>query len=219
MPAAVVFDLDFTLAVTARRREAILADAIDAVDAPDLAREEYLREHNRSHEHETREPIFASLLDDRGDDTDPAALAAAYRQHIADALEPVPDAADLVRRLRRDYRVGLLTNGPVVAQRDKLDALGWTDLFDAVVVSGDLDAGKPDPGAFRAVCRELGVDPADAVYVGDDVEADVRGAADAGLRVVQVVSDGGPDPDPRADAHVRRDRLADDLPGIVADLA
>jgi len=33
--------------------------------------------------------------------------------------------------LRGEYRVGLLTNGPVRAQRDKLETLGWEDAFDA----------------------------------------------------------------------------------------
>jgi putative hydrolase of the HAD superfamily len=218
MPAAVAFDLDYTLAVPARSRAAILANATDDVGAPDIPRDAYLRAHRQSHEHETREPIFASLLDDRDADADPATLTAAYRERIAAALQPVPGAADLVRRLRRDYPVGLLTNGPSVAQRDKLRELGWMELFDAVVVTGDLDAGKPDPGAFHAICDALGAEPAETVYVGDEVEADVRGATDAGLAAVQVVYDGGPDPDPRADAHVQRDRLAADLPSILADL-
>ncbi len=218
MPAAVAFDLDYTLAVPARSRAAILADATDAVDAPDIPRDAYLRAHRRSHEHETREPIFASLLDERDADVDSAALAAAYRERIAAALRPVPGAAGLVRRLRRDHPVGLLTNGPVVAQRDKLRELGWTELFDAVVVTGDLDAGKPDSGAFHTICGALDAAPEETAYVGDEVEADVRGATTAGLAAVQVVYDGGPDPDPRADAHVRRGRLAADLPGVFADL-
>lgn len=222
---AVAFDLDETLAVVARDREAILDDATAAVDAPGLTREAYLDAHGRDHAHETRAPIFAELLSGAGGDeapgsaeADPAALASAYRERIAEALAPVPGAADLVADLRERYRVGLLTNGPARAQRDKLAELGWADRFDAVVVTGELGVGKPDERAFRAVCDRLDARPAETAYVGDQVEADVGGAAAAGLAVVQVCRDGGPAPDPRADAHVDRADLAERLPGVLADL-
>jgi len=217
MPLAVGFDLDYTLAVPARDRAAILSDATAAAGAPDISRQAYLRAHRRSHAHETREPIFADLLAVRGD-VDPGAVATAYREAIADALAPVPGVEALVGRLREDYRVGLLTNGPVVAQRDKLETLGWTDLFDAVVVTGELAAGKPDEAAFRALCDALGSPPAETVYVGDEIEADVHGASAAGLRVVQVVYPDGPAPDPQAHAHVDRARLAETLPDVLASL-
>ncbi|MFC7046595.1 HAD family hydrolase [Halobacteriaceae archaeon GCM10025711] len=215
---AVAFDLDYTLAVPVRDRAAILADAVDAVGAPDISRAAYRQAHLDSHTHETRAPIFADLLDERDGDVDPADLADAYRAAIADALVPVDGAESLVCALRDDYRVGLLTNGPVTAQRDKIETLGWTDLFDATVVTGDLVAGKPDERAFRAVLDELGTAPAETVYVGDEPDVDVAGAKDAGLLAIQVVYEGGPDPDPRADAHVDRDHLADRLPAVLCDL-
>jgi len=212
---AVAFDLDYTLAVPARDRATLLHEAATAVGAPELSRAAYLDAHRRNLTGETREPIFAELLAAHDSDADPAALAAEYRQTIAAALEPVPGAAGLVRALRERYRVGLLTNGPVRAQRDKLATLGWTELFDAVVVSGDLPAGKPDSRAFAAVLDRLDVEPHEAAYVGDEVEADVRGASEAGLHAVQVVWPEGPDPDPRADAHVDRAELAAVLPGVL----
>ncbi len=64
----------------------------------------------------------------------------------------------------------------------------------------------------------MGVAPGDAVYVGDEVEADVRGATEAGLRAIQVLLADGPDPDPRAAAHVEQADIAATLPGIVAAL-
>ncbi|WP_121822499.1 HAD family hydrolase [Halostella salina] len=212
---AVVFDLDYTLAVPARDRETLLREAAAAADAPELSRNAYLDAHRRNLTGETREPIFRELLAEHDTDADPADLAAEYRRTIAAALEPVSGAAGLVRDLRERYRVGLLTNGPVRAQRDKLATLGWEDLFDAVVISGDLPAGKPDRRAFEAALGALDVAPAEAAYVGDEVEADVGGASDAGLAVVQVVWPDGPDPDPRADAHVDRAELAAALPGVL----
>ena len=114
--------------------------------------------------------------------------------------------------------MGLLTNGPRVAQRDKLETLGWTDAFDVALVTGELVAGKPDPRAFEALVEALGTAPEETVYVGDDVDADIGGADAAGLVPVQVVFEGGPDPDSRAAAHVERDALVETLPSILTEL-
>jgi putative hydrolase of the HAD superfamily len=214
---AVGFDLDATLAVTDRPRAKLLTDATKAVDAPSLSRQEYLDAHSRHLASETREPIFADLLAD-GCRTTPDELTDAYRQAILDALSPLDGVPSLLSELRREYRVGLLTNGPVVAQRGKLAQLGWEDGFDTTVVTGELDAGKPDPHAFDALCEGLDVPPAETVYVGDDPEMDVRGANEAGMRTVQVLFSGGPDPDPVADAYVERDELVTALPGVIASL-
>ncbi|SEV79836.1 HAD family hydrolase [Natrinema salifodinae] len=218
MIRAVVFDLDYTLAVPRRDRATILAEAASAAGAPSLTREEYLEAHRQNLTSETREPIFADLLADRESDADPAAVATAYRETIADALEPLPGVEDLLAALRKEYAVGLLTNGPVRAQRDKLETLGWEDAFDAALVTGELAAGKPDPRAFEAIASELGVVPDQAVYVGDDVETDIGGATEVGMAAIQVLLADGPGPDPRAVAHVDQAEVATAVPELVAEL-
>jgi putative hydrolase of the HAD superfamily len=208
--SAVAFDLDYTLAVPERDRQTLLDEATAAVGAPRLSRETYLDAHRRNLTNETREAIFADLLDD--EESSPAALADAYRETIGDALVPVEGVETLVSDLRESYRVGLLTDGPVRAQRAKLDALGWTELFDAVVVTGTLAAGKPDERAFRAVIDELATSAAETIYVGDHPEIDIAGAHAAGLRTVQVTDD---EPAAEADAAVERSALAAQLPGLI----
>ncbi|MWV38274.1 HAD family hydrolase [Natrialba sp. INN-245] len=218
MTRAVIFDLDYTLAVPRRDRETILEEAVEAVNAPALTRSEYLEAHRNNLTQESREPIFAALLERRESDADPAELAAAYRQTIAEAIEPLPGVERMLEELRANYRVGLLTNGPVRAQRDKLATLGWERVFDAALVTGELEAGKPDPRAFEAITNELGVEPSEAIYVGDEVDADVAGATGAGMRAIQVLLADGPDPDPRAIAHVEQSVIADVLPNVLEDL-
>jgi len=214
----VVFDFDYTLTVPDRPRQEVLDDATEAVGAPHIDRATYLEVHGDYLDVESRTPIFADILDAAGSDADPAALAEAYRDALRDALAPVEGVPGLLADLRGRYRLGLLTNGSVRAQRSKLEAFDWVDAFDATIVTGELDAGKPDERAFAAILDALGVAAEDAVYVGDDPDADVRGAKAVGMKTVQVVFDGGPEPAPEADAHVERDRLATELPGLLEDL-
>lgn len=215
---AVVFDLDYTLAVSDRTRQSILDTATDAVGAPDLSRQAYLDAHGRHLDSETRVPIFADLLADFDTDVAPEALSEAYQAAILDAMTAVDDAEALIAELGERYELGLLTNGPVDAQEGKIETLGWGDRFDAIVVTGSLDAGKPDERAFRAVLDALGVAPEESVYVGDDIEADIHGAKNVGMAAVQVLFPDGPESDPEADAHVERANLREDLPPIIDSL-
>ncbi len=204
--AAVVFDLDYTLAVPSRDRQTLLNEATAVAGGQDIDRSEYLAEHRKHRATETRTPIFEGLLSTG----DPVEAAQAYRESVNDALVPIAGVPELVEELRTQYRVGLLTDGPVRAQEAKLETLGWTDLFDSVVVTGSLPAGKPDRRAFEAILGELGVAAGAAVYVGDNPDADIRGAKDAGMVAVQVLGDRF-DRAPEADGYVEREQLADEL--------
>ena len=64
----------------------------------------------------------------------------------------------------------------------------------------------------------LDVPPADVVYVGDDPDRDIDGAATAGMTPLQVVYDGGPPAHPVAARTVRRSELGA-LPGLLEGLA
>jgi putative hydrolase of the HAD superfamily len=198
--SAVVFDFDYTLTVPDRERQAVLDETTAAVGAPDLTREAYLEAHSRHLDSDSRVPIFADILPEDGD-TDPEALADAYRDKVAESLRTVEGVPGLLADLRGGYRLGLLTNGPSKAQRSKLDAFDWINSFDAIAITGDL-----------------GVSADEAVYIGDDPEADVEGARDAGLHSIQVVWEDGPDLHPDADGHIERESLAAGLPELLKKL-
>ncbi|WP_435155006.1 HAD family hydrolase [Haladaptatus sp. DFWS20] len=214
---AVGFDLDDTLAVTDRPRATLLSDATDAVSAPSLSRDDYLDAHSRHLATETREPIFDDLLPEESD-IPSERLTEAYRNAILDALTPLTGVPSLLDTLRQHYRVGLLTNGPVVAQRGKIAQLGWEPYFNTTIVTGELEAGKPDRRAFEALCTELDVPAEETVYVGDDPEMDIRGASDTGMTTVQVLYPDGPEPEPVADAYIDRDELVLGLPDLLSSL-
>ncbi len=214
---AVGFDLDNTLAVTNRPRDALLTEATEAVSAPSLSRDDYLDVHSRYLASESREPIFDDLLPEESD-TSSETLADAYRAAVLDALTPIDGVPNLLGTLRRKYRVGLLTNGPVVAQRSKIDELDWETYFDTTIVTGELDAGKPDRRAFEALCDALDVAAEETVYIGDDPEMDIRGASEVGMATIQVLYPDGPELAPEADACIERDELVPELLDVLSSL-
>jgi putative hydrolase of the HAD superfamily len=110
-----------------------------------------------------------------------------YRTHEPRLRLP-EETLHLLVSLRPAWKLGILSNGIPSVQARKAVALRLEDLVDAVVLAeehGDR-TGKPDAGAFLAVLDRLGVEPARAIFVGDDPFCDIFGAKAAGLRAIQV---------------------------------
>jgi putative hydrolase of the HAD superfamily len=99
--------------------------------------------------------------------------------------DPFPDTS-LLAALGERHRLALVTNGAACLQREKLERSGLGAHFDAVVVSGDLGVGKPEPAVFQRALSLVGAEAADAVMIGDTVERDIDGALALGLRAVWI---------------------------------
>lgn len=118
-------------------------------------------------------------------DADADAIFAGYLERYEAGWRVFPDAGPALDRLRgRGLRLGILTNGEASQQQRKLDQLGLSPAFDAVVCSSDLPTGKPDPGAFHTTAERLGVAAEQSLMVGDSLVTDVEGALAAGLDAV-----------------------------------
>jgi putative hydrolase of the HAD superfamily len=74
-----------------------------------------------------------------------------------------------------------ITNAPGMHQRSKLAAVGLIDVFDVLVIAGEVGMAKPDPAIFHLACGRLGVHPCQAVHVGDRLDVDAQAAVAAGL--------------------------------------
>ncbi len=97
---------------------------------------------------------------------------------------PDPAMLALIGRLRRHgYRVGLLSNSESLRRfRERYHGLDLS--FDAVVLSGEIGAAKPDTRAYLHLSQQLAAQPDATVYV-DDMPANVAGADAAGLHGIR----------------------------------
>lgn len=96
----------------------------------------------------------------------------------------VPEALDLVRRVRRRCRVALLTNATSRLPED-LRALGLDREVDAVVSSSRIGVAKPAPEAFRRALRVLQHSPSGTLFCDDSAE-NAAAARSAGIDGVHV---------------------------------
>ena len=160
----------------------------------------------------------------------PESLARELEERVGEAFVRVlrlpPDTLPVLDALGGSHRLGLVSNyylpGPL---RRSLDRFGISPRLGAAVVSGEVGWVKPRPEPFLEALRLLGAGPEECIFVGDNLHADVGGAAALGMRTVHVREwlEDALDAD-RADegAGPRPDRVVDrlaDLPGAVASLA
>ena len=80
-------------------------------------------------------------------------------------------------------RLGIVSNSDGRVEQ-ALTAAGLREYFDVVIDSSLVGIEKPDPAIFRAALDALGVEPEEALYVGDLYEVDVVGARAAGIEAV-----------------------------------
>lgn len=122
--------------------------------------------------------IAERLLPDVARDDLEERLMMEHIEHVACS----PAVLAHLRRLRgQGVRLTVLTNGTGRQQRAKLERTGLAALLDAVVISEEVGASKPDPAIFAAALAQAPSAP-DTWMIGDHPEADIRGGAAAGLR-------------------------------------
>jgi putative hydrolase of the HAD superfamily len=66
------------------------------------------------------------------------------------------------------------------------EMLGLNQFFDHIVLSTQFGFRKPDGRLFAIACSLLDIPPAQAIYIGDDLRKDVKGAKQAGMAAILV---------------------------------
>lgn len=127
---------------------------------------------------------------DRGDDDQMAAAHLAHAATFWSRLQPLPGAAELLRRCKAAGLVVVLASSASARELTVLRrALDADDAIDAATSSDDADASKPAPDILAAALDAGGLEPAEAVFVGDAVW-DVRSAARLAIPCVGLASGG-----------------------------
>jgi HAD superfamily hydrolase (TIGR01509 family) len=138
-------------------------------------------------------PLVRRLLADAGVPVDDAQLEQyllAEHEAWAPARRPASMTQALLDALRdRGLKTGLVSNTmePRWLLLRDLEEQGLAARLDAVVFSSDVGVRKPRPEIFERAIDELGVPAGRALFVGDRLVADIRGARDVGMRTVQAM--------------------------------
>jgi putative hydrolase of the HAD superfamily len=85
----------------------------------------------------------------------------------------------MLRRLKRRYTLASITNG-----NSNLETIGIAGHFAFSLSAEIVGARKPRPNLFRAALHRAGVEPHEAVHIGDHHEDDIHGARKLGMHTI-----------------------------------
>jgi putative hydrolase of the HAD superfamily len=202
MLRAVLFDVDFTLArpgpelgpegyVRAGERHGLTLEPARYAAARDAALVELRRHPELEHDDEIWFRFTERIVRGMGGDADSAydcavEITRAWEHHANFELyDDVPDALAALRSA--GLRIGLVSNSARDVQAfARHHGLG----VDVGISSFHHGRTKPHASIFRAVLDLLGVEPTEAVMVGDTIADDIEGAVALGMRAILVDREG-----------------------------
>ncbi len=111
-----------------------------------------------------------------------------YREH-SPVIRPFAGMPSLLAQLRPEYRMGVISDGFMPAQRLKLEATGLSRFFDEVVFTEEMgrDCWKPSPAGFEKMAAAFDLPHESMIYIADNRSKDFVAPNHLGWRTVQML--------------------------------
>ncbi|WP_409340894.1 HAD family hydrolase [Paenibacillus sp. MBLB4367] len=120
-----------------------------------------------------------------------------FRPAIRKHLRPNEERLSFMEKLSGSYLLGIVTNGTLRLQMDKLEGAGLAPFFpeDSLFCSDTIGHSKPHAPIYEAALRHFGATPEETLFVGDSWENDVVGPSLLGMKTVWLNRSGLPAPE------------------------
>ena len=109
-------------------------------------------------------------------------------------LDFPPERVELLKQLRKNYRIFLLSNTNIIHFRKYTDdfyekyGTPMADLFEKMFLSYEIGIHKPDAGIYTYVLQNAGLKAEECIFI-DDLEANVAAARTLGMSGIQIAND------------------------------
>jgi|AntDeeMinimDraft_5_1070356.scaffolds.fasta_scaffold03403_4 putative hydrolase of the HAD superfamily len=129
---------------------------------------------------------FDQLLNKTEIDASIDKLVEVYRTHSPD-IELLPEAEICLTQLS-DRSLQLITNGTATKQRNKIKALGISDIFDNIYISGEFgtNSAKPSTHLFEKCLEDGNKESERTVYIADNPVKDFIAPNHLGMRSIWI---------------------------------
>lgn len=104
-----------------------------------------------------------------------------------------PEMIKALKIIKSKMKIGCITNNVKSRDKDaepteKSTAVSEVmTLFDVVIESSKVGIRKPDPEIYKLACREMGIEPGDALFL-DDLGINLKPARALGMKTIKVLN-------------------------------
>lgn len=96
-----------------------------------------------------------------------------------------PLAKKAVELAHKDGKKVVLATNPVFPMAAQLERMSWSGLsaddFDLITAYENSSFCKPNPKYYIEICKKIGVNPTNAIMIGNDEREDMKAASEAGM--------------------------------------
>ena len=129
-----------------------------------------------------------------GPDAMPTLLSTHMRE-LSQAIVFPLHHGPFLQALRTRYRLAVVSNFDYTPTAlGVLEREGIAGLFEVILVSDEVGWRKPNPVIFELALERMGVEPGEALFVGDRIDIDVAGAKAVGMGAAWINPEGAPVP-------------------------
>jgi putative hydrolase of the HAD superfamily len=111
-------------------------------------------------------------------------LSVDYINVLPDSNLLFDGAHDILNHLFPNYQLHIITNGFNEVQSKKMEKSGLTKYFKSIITSEDVGVKKPNPIIFEYALEQTKATSSESIMIGDNWEADIMGAKNAGFDVI-----------------------------------
>lgn len=109
-----------------------------------------------------------------------------FMRGFIDHTKPIPGAVDILKKLKSNYILGLVSNSMAENTIIDLERTGLTEYFNTIIISSQVGYCKPHPVIYQTAIRSLGLTAEEICFIGDNWDDDVVGPTQQGMRAIWV---------------------------------
>lgn len=115
-------------------------------------------------------------------------LADLYIDYLPKNNHLLEGSNEILKVLREKYTLHIITNGFEEVQHRKMISSGISEFFKTITTSEEAGVKKPNPKIFQLALEKGEALPENSIMIGDNLEADVLGAENFGIRAIHLTA-------------------------------
>lgn len=119
-------------------------------------------------------------------------LSHLFRSSTRKRIFLYPTVKPALDQLQKKYRLGIISNAQEAFTMPELGLYDLSKYFETIVLSSQVGVKKPNSRIFVRALTSLNVKPSEAVFVGNDMAADIMGASKLGMKTIYLVQKNRP---------------------------